>query len=1117
MKSVRLVLSVAIVLLVGASAWAKPIAIPRHPDYHAGKIVFSYLGDIWMVNEDGSSPRRLTDNLAREVFPRFSPDGKWIAFSSNRYGNYDVFVMAAEGGEPKQLTYHSANDYVVGWSRDSRRVVFQSSRGRVYPGIPSLYDVSIDGGLEQALPTDWGYWASYSPDGKKLVFNRHPMVWWRKHYRGNYAADLWVMDVDTKNSRKILDADMPDQEKPNNFWPQYGNGEIFFVSDRDLVGKSGDARVMKSVANVWKISENGGKPVQVTHHTDGSLFYPSISSDGRVLVYEDNAQLWKLDTATGKTSEIRIDIASETKENNFQVLTINGEADSYSLSPSSQRAAISTHGEIFTIATERGDVTRVTNSYWRDTDPAWSPDGRWVAYVSDQSGRDEVWVAGTDGENAKKLSNSDTEKFALTWFPDSKSLVYAASDHKLYRVEAEGGEPRVLASSDVANLTVPDVSPDGKWVSYTAPDRDERPHVHIVAVDGGTDRQLPDQDLFSSSGAHWTRDGKKLIFLGGFVQGGSAALRNNVSALYSVSLTAEDKNPMSRDVDDEDAAQAAERAAAERAGAERGPGPRGGAPARTPVDVKIEWDGLARRFHQITRLSDNIFIAVPSPDSHTYAFVTVGEVEGRPTSTLWTVQENGEQMRRITQSMPREGGEEGGGFGGGISSLQFSKDSKTIYFLEASGIWAAPVAGGAPSGAPVAAAEGAGPSARGGGEGGGGRRKVNFTVRVEVDQRAENLQIFRESYRILKHRFYDAQMNGVDWTKMEEKYEPLLADVADREELHDVISQMIGELNASHTGISGGGEPDKNAIQTRFPGFDLEPDGGYYKVTYIYKDGPADKDYVKIHVGDYILAVNGAPLKAGDNYWKNFNLAPGRKFEFTVNSKPSLDGAWKTRVEPVNAGAFATLQYNRWVEDRRQMVEKLSGGEIGYVHIRQMNGPALAKFERELAENHFKKALIIDQRFNPGGGIDEELIEILSQKQYQYVRPRDSVYITRPQRAFFGPIVVMQNERSTSDAEVFPDGIHTLGLGKTVGATTYGAVIGTGAYRLIDGGSIRTPGTGLWNINGQNLENFGVPPDFNVDNTPADFLAGRDAQLEKAVEVLKDDLKKGARQNIPAR
>ncbi|MFI5106723.1 MAG: S41 family peptidase, partial [Terriglobales bacterium] len=278
---------------------------------------------------------------------------------------------------------------------------------------------------------------------------------------------------------------------------------------------------------------------------------------------------------------------------------------------------------------------------------------------------------------------------------------------------------------------------------------------------------------------------------------------------------------------------------------------------------------------------------------------------------------------------------------------------------------------------------------------------------------------------------------------------------------------------------------------------------------YIYKDGPADKDFVNLSVGEYILAIDGHELKAGDNYWKYFTAVRGQKIHFTVNSKPEAAGARLVKVQPVNQGAYTTLQYERWVEQRRAMVEKLSSGQIGYLHIRAMNAESLRKFERDLVENHMKKALVIDQRFNPGGGIDQELLEILSQRQYQYTKQRDSVTITRPQAAFFGPMVVMENERSTSDAEVFPDGFRTLGLGKVVGKTTYGAVIGTGAYRLLDGSSVRTPGTGLWNVKGYNLENYGVPPDVDVDNTPEDFLAGRDAQLEKAVEVLKEEIKAG--------
>lgn len=341
MKASRL-LSLALVLTACASAvLAKPIKLARHPDYNAGRIVFSYLGDLWVANEDGASPRRLTVHTARDVHPRFSPDGKWIAFSSSRYGNLDAFVMPAEGGEPRQLTYHSASDTVVGWSRDSKRVVFTSARGLLYPGVANLYEVSAEGGLEQPLPTDWGYWGSYSPDGRKLAFNRHPMPWSRKHYRGSFAADLWTMDVASKGFKKLLDADVPDPEKASNLWPLYGNGEIYFVSDRDVSAKAGSKEALKSTSNIWKVAETGGKPVQVTHHKSGSLFFPSLSADGRTLVYEEGFGLWKLDTASGKASEVKIDIASDAKDNGLDVVTRKDTADGYDLSPSTKRAAVS--------------------------------------------------------------------------------------------------------------------------------------------------------------------------------------------------------------------------------------------------------------------------------------------------------------------------------------------------------------------------------------------------------------------------------------------------------------------------------------------------------------------------------------------------------------------------------------------------------------------------------------------------------------------------------------------------------------------------------------------------------------------------------------------------------
>ncbi|HLJ89677.1 MAG TPA: S41 family peptidase [Candidatus Angelobacter sp.] len=1077
------------------STWSvAEVKLLRHPSYHNGKVAFSYLGDIWVANEDGSNPQRLTVHKARDIYPRFSPDGKWIAFSSNRYGNYDVFIIPAEGGHAQQLTFHSAADLVVGWTTDSKRILFQSSRGLMFPGVPNLYEVAIDGGLEQPVPTDWGYWGSYSPDGSKFAFNRHPMVWWRQHYRGSYAADLWVLDIKQKQYSHLEDGDY----RGNYFWPMYAaDGFIYFVSDRMPDEKSikpGSKEVLKSVNNLWKIPAAGGHAVQVTHHSTGRLFFPSISSDGKTIVYEEDFGLWKLDLKSGKSTEIKLNIASDDKENEIETITVRNEAEGYDLSPSTRRAAVSVHGEIFSIATYRGDIQRVTQSFSRESAPSWSPDGKWIAFVSDKSGRDEVWMAHEDSTGLKKLSDSDTEKQNIQWSPDSKALMYATSDHKLYRYELEGGKTMSIAAGEAGNIQGARFSPDGKWIAYSRLNNDLRPHVFIIPAAGGTEHHVGNADLlFSETSPEWTPDGKRLVFLAGLAQAGNATQRQSYVQLYSLALAKEDKNPSDRGIDDEEQAQAADKLGRLREAQARGEAAR--------PDVKIDFDSITRRSRQITHLSDNITASAISPDSRTYAFVAVGDRDGRPSATLYTIPEDGTQVTTVTTS-GRGDNEEGGGGGRGIGSLKFSKDGRTLYFIEAEELYA------------VDLGPAAGAGARGGAATSGGRsfdrRRINFTVHVEVDHSQEWKEVFNESWRVMKNRFYDAQMHGVDWSRVKTVYEPLMEYVADQEEMHNVVSQMIGELNASHTGISStpGVEERDHMVQTRFPGFELEPDSsGYYKIGYVYKDGPADKDYAHVEPGNYILAIDGHEVKSGDNYWKFLTAVQGEKIAFTVNSKPSAEGAWLAKVQPTGGAAYTTLQYERWVSARRAIVDKLSNNSVGYLHIRAMDAPSLRRFERDLVENHDKKALIIDQRFNPGGGIDQELLEILNQRQYQYSKSRGSVQVSRPQQGFFGPMVVMENERSTSDAEVFPDGFRTLGLGKVVGKTTYGAVIGTGAYRLLDGSSLRTPATGLWNVKGYNLENYGVPPDVDVDNTPADFLAGRDAQLERAVEVLQQQMR----------
>jgi tricorn protease len=1126
--SFAVVLAAVFILAAGAAVpTAAPAKLARHPDYHAGQIAFSYLGDIWVAREDGSTVRRLTDNVARETYPRFSPDGRSIAFSSNRHGNSDVFVVPAAGGTPRRLTFHTGNDEVVGWTRDSQQIVFRATRGDgAFPSVGTLYQIPAAGGLETPLPVDWGYYGSYSPDGKSLVFNRHPGAWSRRHYRGAASADLWVASLSDKTYKPLL----PD-ERYSRFWPMWGaDGAVYYVADplpNDKNVKPGSPDVRRSVNNIYKVPAAGGQPVQVTKHTTGSLYFPSMSADGKTIVYEENFGIWKLDVASGRTSEIKIDINSDEKENEFELVTVTNEVDGFDISPSGRRAVISTRGQILTIATERGDITRVAPDRMasRSQLPKWSPDGRHIAFVSDRSGRDEVWVSDPEGTNPKQITNLDNEKGALVWTPSSQMLLYTAADKKLYGYSVADGKTAVVSSSEVGRIGSVAVSPDSKWVAFSKQDRTLRPHVYIAPITGGEERHISDDSLlYAENNAVWTADGRYLVFTSVETASNGIASQGGIATtmgLWALSLRDRDRDPMNRDIDNEAQGLAAE-AAARQAG--RG----GGAGAQQPAEVRIDWSGLARRAWQISAQGNSFGNLTPSPEGHSVALTmsTVGVGGGRgggggdAGTGMYIVNVETGQMTPVPRAAETAGGgggrgrgRGGAGGGGGGGALVFARDGRTLYFRSGSGLFAASVPAGA------GAAAGGGRGGRGGRGGGAGpvgaepaatgatARQVTYTVNLEVDRKALREQVFNEGWRIMKNRFYDANMHGADWPAARKLYEPLLDHVADTDELHNVMMMMIGHLNASHTGVSGGPNNLDRTQQTRYPGFDLVPDAsGVYKVGHIYKDGPADHDYLKIRTGQFVLSVDGRDLKTSENYWQHFTLAAGSKFHFMLNDKPAKEGAWEVTISPV--GSMGDLQYAKWVSDRRDMVTKLSNGEIGYLHIRAMNAPSLRQFVLDLAANRTKKALVIDQRFNGGGGIEQELLAILAGRQYQYTIGRDAGFRQPRPQNFYGPMVVMQNERSGSNAEMFPAGFRALGLGKVIGVPTAAAVIGTGSYTLLDGSTIRTPGTGVWTADGENMENYGVPPDVYVDNTPADFLKGRDAQIEKAVEVLKAEMSK---------
>ncbi|HSB10179.1 MAG TPA: S41 family peptidase [Blastocatellia bacterium] len=1093
-------LTFLLVLWVPLTAAGRETRLVRYPHYNQGHIVFTYLADIWTADEDGKNVKRITVHKARDVYPKFSPDGKWIAFSSDRNGNMDVFIVPSTGGNPKQLTFHSADDTVQGWTPDGKAVLFSSNRGDDF--MPKLWTVNIDTTAERNTGADMGTSACYSPDGSKLAINRKGQVYWRKYYRGAMNTDVTVMDIAAKKFTDLT-ADFEGIDS----WPMWSrDGNIYFVSDREGNG----------LTNVWRVPENGGKAERVTSFKEGDVRFPGISADGKVIVFEHDFGIWKLDVATRRAAPIKLDIDAEVQENVAEVRDFNSQADDYDLAPAGRRIAFSIHGEIFTAPTEEGDLRQITDSPARDQAPTYSPDGKSIAFISDRSGREELYIASSDGVGEpQKISDIDALKFGFEWSPNSKEIAFVSSDNKLRKYTVDSKQTVELSSSKYGNISEPRWSPDGKWIAYSKPDYTRTSDVYLIPSSGGEEKKAT-FDSYNDANPRFSHDGRKLYFVrredgggGGFGGGGQAS-----SQIYSVALEKEERDPSDPE----------ERPEAEQQDQGSDPGGRRAGPPRNqpPRDINIDWTGLKRRTRQITRMPFGVFNYAITPDNRSIVFVTTEPSSGRPAPTpvIYSIGEDGRRLTRIVAG-EAPGGEGGGGGrggfggGGGISDLNITRDGRSLFFREGSSIYSVALGGGAGQpGGGAAAALGAGSGGRE-----AARRRVNFTAQVKIDKQAEWAEMFDDAWRTMKYRFYDPQMHGKNWDGARAKYQPLVRDVGDRQELLNIINEMIGELNASHTGAGGpprGRESREANVTTWHLGVELTSDdtAGRYKVTHVFEGGPADKDWVKVSNGDYLIAINGREVKAGENYWPLLNHKLNRKIEVTFNNKPSTDGAWKTRIEPINAGGLSALRYERWVKERRAMVDKMSNGRIGYLHIQAMNQPSLRKFEKEVRENREKEALIIDQRWNGGGNIEQELLAILVQREYQIWQPRGTEATGRPFAGYFGPKVVLQNWRSASNAEMFPAGFRALGLGKVIGTPTMGAVIGTGSYSLIDGSTVRTPGVGVFlaDKNRTNMENYGVKPDIMVENTPEDNLAGRDRQLETAVQELLKEIGSKAQQ-----
>jgi tricorn protease len=1105
---------------------AEPIKFAHVPHIaNDGRLAFSYHEDIWVADADGSNARRLTANVGSDVGPRFSPDGKWIAFTSNRAGNNDVFVIPSAGGEARQLTYFSGDDQALYWTPDGKAILISSSRGPGAFGSP-LCRLPLDGSPEELMRMPNARLGMLKQDGSLIAYNRAlpSTAVWRKGFRGNSAPGLAVQDLKTGDIAELTNANMRDyQRHVNDVYPMWGaDGMIYFASERD------------GTYNVWRISPKGGTPQQVTHFKTGGVFYPSISPDGRKIIFQNDFDLWTLEVPNGTPRKLTIPLAFDRKDNDLQVLTTDNLADGFSASPNGDYVAVDFHGDIVIVPSEQGigERTPVATTAWRERNEEFSPDGKKIAYISDESGDQEVWVFDLATGARRRLTNQPSEKANFVWAANSQKLVHTG-DNKIWEVDLSAAQPqpKELASNPAAGFNIQQYSGDGTWLVYSRRDEDQNSEIYLYDIAAKKEFNVTHSPNAETSAA-LTPDGKTVVFTSN-----RDSATNQLFVVPLAKLTEDPNDPLVRERIRNAAAAAGGRGARGGGGGGAGSGlpvdSAQGRPAGTTADAagtapgRIDLDGIEKRANQITRGTVPVTGFFLSNDGRTIYFAT-GAGGGRggrgPTPAPTPAPAPGRGRGAATT-----GTEDTGLFAIGIDGrdrrtlatgsfpgMKPTVDRRAIFFRAS-----AAAAGQAPTGRGGASAQAqevhrlvlASPQRA---------ERVNFSLTLRIDRRAEWKQMFEEAWRVMKYRYYRPDMNGYDWAAIKAKYEPLLQYVGTNEDVYDLGNAMIGELSSSHTGVSGPSTRTMDRLYTtRFLGFELEPAGGAYRINHIYRDGPADKEWFDLKVGDYVLAIDGVDIKAGDNYWKILSTTSNEYIPVKVSKTPTGEGAKVVRIASVTN--LGNIRYEEFVANNRDIVEKATNNQIAYVHIRAMDQTSLERFRNEIDRYWNKKGIIIDVRYNTGGNIDEELLDIIERRPYMFTNPRSGArtWGRRPQQAIAGPKVMLINQRSFSDGEATPMGFRTLGLGRIVGTPTAGGVIWTGSYALINGGSVRTPGSFAVtydptkpNNYGINLENYGVPPDVWVQNAPMDEVKGVDRELQAAIDEVMRMLKASPGQKI---
>ena len=1028
----RLRLLAPLTLLVAGFASAQePIRFARSPDISPdGKIVaFSYLGDVWTVEAIGGVARPITQHEAHDVGPVFSPDGRWLAFSSNRHGQYDVFVSPAYGGKARRLTFDSAHDTVVGWNPDGKSIVFSTYRTTGYPGGQELYSIPLEGGRESKLPFHEAKDATFSAEGKTVAFSRGQGTWYRKGYRGSSNDDLFVATADGASVRRVTD--FPGDDTRPMLSPD--GKKLYYVSE--VHGGPANIEVMDLNTATTPPTGNGS-PKQLTRHTDDAVRRARLSGNGDWIVYECGGDLWVASTRDGQARKLAIEVHADDKSNTERTATYSRDVTEYALSPDENAFAIVVHGEVFAMPTRGGKANKVTDTAGVEHNVSWSPDNKKLLFVSDRNGYEELYILESDDPDttdltratkfkSKSLTTTAEPEDAPSFTPDGSRVAFIRGG-KLCTVKTDGTDPKVLV--DKTQVTEYEWSPDGKWLVFVREDGAFASELYLMPIDGSKPAVNVTRYATNNFDVSWA--GNKLAF---------RSQRRGGLDVHTMDL--------------------------QKPSTTTGPGT-----TAATAPTEIDWDDIHLRVRAINTAYPAGGCCI-SKNGRMVAFRADGD--------LWVAATDGGNVSRVTKSNINP------------HLIRWNKGG-TVYFLDGAGSIRSltPFSSGfnPMSGTTEAST-------------------VNFTAKMTIRRDEEYQEIFDQSWRLLSDCFYDCKHHGVDWTSVRNKYRPLVKHIAMKEDLYNLVSLMLGELNASHLGISGFIRSPEEVTADLGLIFDETFKGPGLKVAEVLKRGPADKRGINLKAGDVILAIDRTELTDKTNISKLLNAKLNETVLLEVTSNPA-DPKAKRKVETqaVSRDRVSQLMYDRWVAKNAEEVSKQSGGRVGYIHIPSMNEAGLEQFVRALYSDNFDKdGIVIDVRYNGGGFTHDQVLNYLGAKEHTFFRQRDGgegLVMRNYDRKWTKPTTVLINNRSYSDAEIFPSAYRALGLGKVVGQSTGGLVIGTMETGLIDGSSFRLPRTGVFTARGVNMEKEGVNPDVAVEAPPEELAKGIDAQLKKAVEVL---------------